>query len=207
MTTPLILFGGAFDPPHHAHLFAAECARVHFGADAVRFLPTGDPYHKKHDDPNAFPAQIARRTGDPSPAAHRLVMIQLAVEGTSAFSVDPRETKRTGASYTVDTLEELRRELPGTPLVFVIGSDGLADFWRWRTPDRVLELATLAVVTKPGEPRTPPKPVPHKVVPMPPLAISSTLVRERVRAGLPVRYLVPPAVDAYIAANRLYQDE
>lgn len=206
MTPPLVLFGGAFDPPHHAHLLAAECARVHFGANEVCFLPTGDPYHKRHDAPNAFPAQIARRGTDPSPAADRLAMIELAVRDTPAFSVDARETRRDGSSYTVDTLEELVRELPGTPLVFVIGSDGLADFWRWKTPARVLELATIAVVMKPGEQRQPPEPVPHTVVPMPLLAISSTLVRERVGAGQPVRFLVPPAVDDYIAAHGLYRD-
>lgn len=206
MVAPLVLFGGAFDPPHHAHLFAAECARVHFGAERVVFLPTGEPYHKKHNDPHAFPAQVAKRRSDPSAAALRVAMLELAVRDNPAFEVDSREVTRAGASYTVDTLEEITRELPGTPLVFVIGSDGLADFWRWKSPERVLEMATIAVVVKPGERREPPLPIPHVEVPMPLLPISSTLVRERVAEGLPVRYLVPNAVADFIEARGLYRE-
>lgn len=203
---PLVVLGGTFDPPHNAHLLAAECARVHFGAERVLLLPAGDSYHKRPGSPDAFPAQVAGRSHAPSPAATRLNMVRAAAASNPAFAVDDRELRRDGPTYTVDTLEELRTEPQAAGgIVFLIGADTLADFWRWRAPERILELATIGVVPKPGASRHPERDVPHVPVPMPLLAISSTLIRGRAAAGLPIRYLVPDAVADAIASEGLYQ--
>lgn len=204
--SPLILFGGSFDPPHHAHLLAAECTRVHLGAETVAFLPTGDAYHKQPGNPGAFPSQLRGRTRQPTPAAQRLEMLRLAIASNPRFVVDEREIRRDGPTYTVDTLEELVNEPAASGgIVLLIGADALADLWRWRSPERLLELATIAVVPKPNA-RLADPPVPHVPVPMPELAISSTLVRTRAAAGLPIRYLVPDAVADFIAREGLYRE-
>lgn len=191
---PLVLLGGTFDPPHFGHLLLGECARVQFGAAEVRFLPAGDPYRKAGTRPGG---------ADPTPAYHRLAMTRLAVAGNSAFRVDDRETRRQGPTYTVDTLEELRAELGagGPELILVLGSDAVADMPNWKTPGRILELARVVVAEKDGAARD----ERFARVEMPRLPISSTLIRERVARRQPVRYLVPDAVAAYIAAEALYR--
>lgn len=203
---PLVVFGGSFDPPHNAHLLAAECARAHLGAEHVAFLPTGDAYHKQPGNPSAFPSQVRGRTRQASPAAQRLEMLRLAVASNPGFLVDDREMRREGPTYTVDTLEELVHEpLARGGIALLIGADALADLWRWRLPNRLLELATIAVVPKPNARMADP-PVPHVPVPMPELAISSTLIRSRAAIGLPIRYLVPDSVASYIERERLYRE-
>ncbi len=204
-TGPLIVFGGTFDPPHYAHLLAAECARTQFRAKTVLFVIAGDPYHKRVESGAAFSSQVAERTGGVSPARHRLAMLKRAIAANGGFAIDERELRRDGPSYTVDTLESLAGEpWAENGMVLLLGADSGADFWRWRAPQRILELATVAVVAKPGVARVPEPPLPHVDVAMPPLAISSSLVRARVAAGLPIRYLVPDGVAEYIAAEGLY---
>ena len=205
-TSPLILFGGAFDPPHNAHLLAAECTRVHFSAERVVFIPTGDAYHKQPGNPKAFASQVTGRTHHPSPALHRLAMLRLAVDSNPAFEVDERELQREGPSFTVDTLESFALEPAAAGgMVLLLGADSMADLWRWRSPARILELATIAVVPK-ASARVADPPVPHVPVPMPALAISSTLVRSRVASSLPVRYLVQDAVADYIEREGIYRE-
>jgi nicotinate-nucleotide adenylyltransferase len=128
-------------------------------------------------------------------------MVRLAVAGNPAFAVDEREVLRPGPSYTVETLEALRAE-GWAELVLVLGSDAAADLPNWREPERVRALARLVVAEKPGTS----VPAGFERVEMPPLGVSSTLIRERVRAGKPVRYLLPEAVEAFIAARGLYRD-
>ncbi len=205
-TPPLVLFGGAFDPPHNAHLLAAECTRAHFGAERVVFLPTGDAYHKRPGNPAAFASQVTGRTRQPSPAATRLALLRLAIASNPAFAIDEREMQREGPTYTVDTLESLVREpVAAGGVILLLGADSLADLWIWRSPQRILELATIAVVPKPNA-RVAEPPVPHVAVPMPAMAVSSTLVRSRVAAGLPIRYLVQDGVAEYIASEGLYRE-
>ena len=186
---PLILLGGTFDPPHIGHLVLGECARVQFGAERVIFMPAGEPYRKR-----------ARAV---TAAEHRLAMTRIAVAGNGAFEVDDREVRRPGPTYTVDTLDEMHAE-GLTDLILVLGSDAIADMPNWKAPGRIRALAAIAVAVKvDGERRgsgTDP------VVAMPPIAISSTLIRERVRRGEPIRYLVPDGVAQYIAEHGLYRE-
>lgn len=199
---PLVVFGGTFDPPHVGHLVLAECARWQVGAERVLFVPAGDPYRKTGtatpENARAAPP-TGRRAVTPGPL--RAEMVRLAVAGNPAFAVDEREVLRPGPSYTVETLEALRAEGWGE-LVLVLGSDAAADLPNWREPERVRALARVVVAEKPGTP----VPAGFERVEMPPLGVSSTLIRERVRAGKPVRYLLPEAVEAFIVARGLYRD-
>lgn len=203
---PLALLGGTFDPPHVGHLFLAECARHQFNARQILFLPAGDPY-KKSGSLRAAGSGL----GAPSAAEHRLAMVRLAAADNPHFAVDARETSRGGPTYTVDTLEELRREGHAN-LLLILGEDTLNDLPTWKRPDRILELAAIAVAPKPwqGAPAMGEVPflIPHSSflhVTMPPLPISSTFIRQRAAAGEPIRYLVPRAVEQYIANHNLYQ--
>ena len=207
----MLVLGGTFDPPHLGHLLLAECARVELGEERVVFVPAGDPWRKTL--PGAVAAAVpARRV---TPARQRLAMLRLAVRGNAAFEADGREVRRKGPSYTSDTLSELRAE-GVTDVTLLLGSDAVADMRYWHEPARILELARVATVVKPGG-----MPVAEavraltEVAPgaaervvevgsMPPLAVSSTLIRERVAAGLPVRYLVPDAVERYVKERGLY---
>ncbi|GAB4336432.1 MAG: nicotinate-nucleotide adenylyltransferase [Dehalococcoidia bacterium] len=195
MTTAIL--GGTFDPPHFGHLFLAECARHQFGLARVLFMPAGDPYRKEGRSVSA--------------AAHRLEMTRLAIHGNPAFVLDDRECRREGPTYTVDTLEELAAE-GHRDLLLLLGADAIADMPNWKDAPRIAVLARIAVALKDvtedelerlsreaGLPHTP------TIVDMPPLAISSTLIRDRAGRGLPIRYLVPDPVARYIATHALYR--
>ncbi|MGK2965709.1 MAG: nicotinate-nucleotide adenylyltransferase [Tepidiformaceae bacterium] len=190
------ILGGTFDPPHFGHLLLGECARVQFGLERILFLPAGDPYRK-----------TARAV---TPASHRLAMTRIATAANLAFAVDDLEIRRTGPTYTIDTLEALHAR-GATELVLVLGSDALADLPNWKDHTRLQDLATIAIASKAldaatvatlareaGLRETP------ALIEMPPVAISGTVIRARVAAGLPVRYLLPDAVLDYIAEHRLY---
>ncbi|MCK9518710.1 MAG: nicotinate-nucleotide adenylyltransferase [Dehalococcoidia bacterium] len=201
---PLIILGGTFDPPHIGHLVLGECARVQFGADRVVFLPAGDPWRKTGtvaSPGSPVPATEARQV---TPAAHRVAMTRLAVASNPHFTIDEREVRRAGPSFTVETLQELHAE-GHRELVLALGADALADLPNWKEPERIAELATLAVAPKPGSPVPAASAPAHVVVDMPPLAINSTMIRARVAAGLPIRYLVPGDVERYIREHRLYE--
>ena len=195
--SPLALLGGTFDPPHIGHLLLAECARLQFAAQTVLFLPAGDPYKKSGSA--GLPTADSRR---PTAANHRLAMTRLAVADNPHFAVDDRETRRPGPSYTVDTLEELHAEGHAN-LILILGADALADLPTWKHPERILELATIAVAPKPGF-QNPKSKIQNVAIEMPPLAISSTLIRARVASGQPIRYLVVDSVMTYIRAHSLY---
>jgi nicotinate-nucleotide adenylyltransferase len=195
---PIAILGGTFDPPHIGHLVLAECVRAQFGASEVRFIPAGDPYRKTGaDTPENRASSVAPRVI--SPAHHRLAMTRLAVARNAAFVVDDRETRRPGPSYTVETLAELHAE-GYADLILMLGSDALADLTNWREPGRIRELAHLVIAAKGGGS----VPAGETAVEMPELRISSTEIGERVRAGKPIRYLLPEAVEAYIREQGLY---
>ncbi len=194
---PIGLLGGTFDPPHLGHLVLGECARVQLGLDRVYFMPAGDPWRK-----------AGRGV---SSATHRLAMTHLAIADNPDFHLDEREVERIGPTYTVDTLREMH--VQGLDeVVLILGSDALADMPAWREPDVITALARLAVAPKGADEseqawlaaqaglREAPIPID-----MPPLPVSSTLVRDRVRLGVPIRYLVPEAVEAYIDLHGLYR--
>jgi len=133
------LLGGTFNPPHFGHLKLAEIALKELGLDQVRFIPTASPPHKPV------------RPGDPDGAA-RLRLLGAALGPGSPFLVEPLEVLRGGTSFTVDTLEALAAAEPAS-WIWLMGSDQLPGFPAWRRPERILELASLAVAPRPGCPR------------------------------------------------------
>jgi nicotinate-nucleotide adenylyltransferase len=195
------VLGGTFDPVHLGHLIVAEEARVRLKLDQVIFMPAGQPWLKA--------GQCL------TPGGHRLQMVELAVASNPFFRVASNEVERPGATYTVDTLVELNRELgPNASLYFILGMDSLAQFHRWKEPDQLLELCQLVVVSRPGHQNVDvndlvarfPQAGPGLVLlTVPRIEISSTEVRRRVAEGISIRYLVPEAVEEYISEHRLYQ--
>ncbi len=184
------LFGGTFDPPHLAHLVIAEWAWGALRLDRVIFMPAGRPPHKL--DP------------DLSPSATRLALTRAAVRGRPGFSVSTLESRRPGPSYTVDTLRALRRRWPRAALFLLVGSDSLQELSTWHEPKEILRLATVVVARRAGRaPRSRWKGI--RLLDNPWVDISSSLIRARVRKGIPVRYLVPGAVERAIRRRRLYR--
>lgn len=193
------VLGGTFDPPHYGHLALAETARVQLRLARVLFVPAGDPPHKP---------------GHPlTPAVHRAAMVEAAIADNPAFALSRADLDRPGPHYTVDMLALLREAFPGAELYFLMGSDSLVEFPTWRDPARIVRQATLGVMERPGwaadmdalERHIPG--IRERVVWLdaPRLDLSARDLRRRVREGLPVRYLVPPAVETYIQEHRLYR--
>ena len=200
MIRRLGILGGTFDPIHHGHLVAAEEAHHQLQLDQVLFVPAGAPPHK------------SRRPI--SPAHHRLRMVELAIAGKPYLAISRVDVDRAGPCYTVDTLELLRAEWGPEPTFFFIeGADSLADILTWYQPQRLIERCELAVVERPGVELDLPRLETHLPgltarihwVQMPRLEISSSDLRARVRAGRPIAYLVPAAVEAYIREQGLYE--
>jgi nicotinate-nucleotide adenylyltransferase len=193
------ILGGTFNPPHLGHLICAQEAYLQLELDRVTLIPARIPPHKPVED-------------EPG-AQHRLELCRLAIRGDEErFEVSDLEIGRDGPSYTVDTLEELHSSAPDHELFLIVGGDIAASLPDWHEPERVLSLATLAVAQRrgtskaavdgalsalPGGERT-------RFFRMPRIAISSTMLRDRVRAGQPIRYYVPDAVVSYIERHGLY---
>jgi len=195
------LLGGTFDPVHVGHLSLAESALEAFGLERVVFIPSAVTPHKRH----------VRITG----ARHRLAMLRLAVEDHPKLDVSTLELDRGGVSYTVDTLEALRRDHPDWDLWFLIGMDSLRELHLWHRAPDLLRLCTVATLERPGVDR-PLEAVPgfspeesarllQHAAPGRHVDVSSSGVRSRIAENLPIGYLVPPAVEAYIRAHRLYR--
>lgn len=191
------LLGGTFDPIHIGHLLIAEVARHALALDRVEFVPAGDPPHK----------------GEAVTAAeHRSAMVLLATTDNPWFTVSRREMERSGPSYSLTTVREYRRELgPGGELFFIAGADTILEIRTWHRWEELLRECRFAALTRPGCDTAAlrallPEELWDRVdlVPAPGLDVSSTEVRERVRRGEPIRYLVPDLVEAYIRKHRLY---
>ena len=197
------ILGGTFDPPHLGHLLVAETARVALQLECVLFLPAGEPWLKS-----------GQRI---TPARHRLRMVDLAVADHPDFCVSDCEVRRRGATYTVDTLRELRRAYPvDAAFYFIVGSDVLAQFHRWKEPEGILQLCRLAVVERPGSPddalaalaeRFPEAAAADALVsvPGPRVDFSASELRRILAEGQSVRYQVPDPVAAYINEQQLYR--
>jgi nicotinate-nucleotide adenylyltransferase len=192
------LFGGTFDPIHMGHLILAEACREACALDRVWFVVAGAPPHKP---------------GDRTSVADRMEMVRIAIAGQPAFEVSDLETRRPGPHYSVETLEEVRRQRPEDELFFLIGADSLADLPQWRQPERIVALATVVVVDRPGIatgltsrwPDLSPSSRPFRMVTIPPIGIASNDLRRRVAEGRSIRYQVPRGVEAYIEAHGLYR--
>ncbi len=208
------VFGGTFNPVHVAHLRVAEEVREELDLGRVLWIPSADPPHK------------------PAPkvsAASRLEMVRLATATNPSFEVTDLELRRPGPSYTVHTLQELGGLHPDARLWFLIGTDALEEMHTWHQPNRLFELASFAVLPRPGSAPKPlhdrmPEPLvaPFRVgpqglehpsgnvvreVPVSPLDVSASDLRRRIARGASVRYLVPDAVIDYIEKHRLYEEE
>ncbi|GAC1437332.1 MAG: nicotinate-nucleotide adenylyltransferase [Solirubrobacteraceae bacterium] len=192
------ILGGTFNPPHIGHLVCALQARAQLDLERVMLLPASMPPHK----------EVAREPG----AAHRLRMCELAAERHPELGVCDLEMRRAGPSYTADTLREIHEHSPGAELTFIAGGDIAHSLPSWREPETVLALARLAVAERAGirreevRERLASLPGSERLdfIDVPRLDISSELVRQRLQARLPIRYLVPDAVADYIEQRRLY---
>lgn len=182
------VLGGTFDPPHLGHLVAAADVCFALELDTVLLAPTF--------------AQPLKPTPEAS-GAQRLEMCRLATNGDPNLRVTDVDVVRGGPTYTVDTLRDLSAQNPDAELYFITGADALATLPRWKDAETLPTLATFVGVTRPGH-SLPQAETPHRLVEIPALAVSSTDVRDRVRAGFPIRYLVPDVVAQYIADNGLY---
>jgi nicotinate-nucleotide adenylyltransferase len=199
------VFGGTFDPIHFAHLAVAQEAADVLGLERVLFVPAGRPPHKPD-----------RRITD---GEHRLAMVELAIGGNDRFAVDRLELDRAGPSYTVDTLEALRVRPGGTDdLTLILSSEAFLELPSWHEPERLLELARIAVAPREGYPSADPAFVRarfpgglgrhvDRVVFLdgPRWRLSASDLRQRAAAGRSLRYLVPDAVVAYIDDHALYR--
>jgi nicotinate-nucleotide adenylyltransferase len=196
------VLGGSFNPIHNGHLAMANAARRAHGLDLVLFVPAGRPPHKG---------------ADLAPAEDRYRMVALAVEGLEGFAASDIETSRPGVSYTVETLAELRRLHPGAEIFFVIGEDSIPEFPGWREPERILELARVVAVNRPGHRSSfgeeylrgvPPERIEQLErdrVTMEPCPLQSRSLRDAVRRGCSLAGSVPPPVAEYIERHGLYR--
>lgn len=194
------LLGATFDPVHLGHIVAADEARLALGLAEVLFIPAGQPRLKGH-------TTVA-------PAMHRVAMARLAIAGRPDYKISEIEIKRLGASYTVDTLAELRRVYSvKDEIYFILGWDSLEKFAQWREPLRIIEMCYLAAVPRPGWPQ-PDVAALEEAVPGisdriillegPRVDISSTAIRELIKEGKDINNLVPAAVAEYINRHNLY---
>ena len=192
------ILGGTFNPPHVGHLVCAQEAYLQLRLDQVILIPARVPPHKPVDD-------------EPGPE-HRLALCRLAVDRDERFAVSDLEIERAGPSYTVDTLEELHSQMPDSELFLILGGDVAAGLTEWHEPERVLGLAGIAVAKRRGTSKESVDAALRRLdageraefFRMPRIGVSSTMVRRRVRAGEPIRYIVPDAVAQYIHEYSLY---
>ncbi len=182
-----------FDPPHIGHLIVASEAAWQLGLDEVRLVVCARPPH---------------REGGWLQAEQRLRLVEAAVADDSPLVASRVEIDRPGPSYTVDTLEGFAAAEPGASLTLIIGADQLLGFASWRMPGRIVELASLAIVDRAGaDPdaleaaATAVAPAGVRWIEMPEVAVSSTLIRDRLRLGRPIRHLVPRPVEELLATE------
>jgi nicotinate-nucleotide adenylyltransferase len=191
------ILGGTFDPIHLGHLIVASYAAHELRLDRVLIMPAQTPPHK-------LGMSI-------TPAEHRVEMIRLAIEPDPRLELSTLDLASREPSYTSTLLERAQAEHPGDELVFIIGADSLRDFPTWYRPDLILQRAEIAVARRPGveidetmlsalpglRERT-------TLFTSPLIDISSTGIRQRMREGAPVTWLVPPAVEQLIIERGIY---
>ena len=195
------ILGGSFNPPHLGHLMMAMDALELARLDRVLFVPAATPPHKSNHN-----GMIS--------AEHRLAMTKLAIADEPRFEVCDDEIRRGGISYTVETLRRLKSSRPDDELFLIIGGDTLRELPTWREIGAILDLCRVVTIARPGvnkiqmQPALP-APWPEKlmadVIAGHQMDVSSTDIRERIIRGRSIRYLVPDAVAAYIAAWKLFQ--
>lgn len=190
------ILGGTFDPIHLGHLLAAECARDQLKLDEIWIMPSHVPPHKEHQ-PVANPQQ-------------RLEMAKAAIKGHTDYKVLDIELQRSGASYTLDTIKQLKQQFGSHKYYFIIGGDMIKTLHQWDRIEQLMEELQFVGCQRAGV-RIDWNMLPEWVgqhvlmVEMPLLEISSTLIRERIKNNNTIRFFVPDHVHAYIEENRLYE--
>ncbi len=185
------LFGGSFDPVHRGHLLVALAACEELGLERLFFIPAAQS-----------PFKPDRK---PTPADQRMRMLRLALAGYTNYEIDVQEIERGGISYTIDTVKNYVRRFPEAELFYLVGGDHVAQLPKWRAAEELAGLVTFVVIHRPGEESTVlSAPFRQRMLSGFPLRVSSSQIRARVRAGLPVEQLVPSAVAEMIRNNRLY---
>jgi nicotinate-nucleotide adenylyltransferase len=192
VTMILGLFGGSFDPVHLGHLLVAQAAIEELALARLFFVPVAQsPF--KTDQQHA-------------PASERVRLLRLALAGRTNCEVDEREIKRGGVSYTVDTVRDYAKRFPGAKLFYLIGADNVANLPKWRDADELARLAEFVVIPRPGEAEVQfPAPFRGQMLKGFPFGVSSSQIRARVKAGLPIDTLVPAAVAEAIWNAELYE--
>lgn len=185
------LFGGTFDPPHVGHLVTAVNVRHALRLDLVILMVANVPWQKQG-------------TRTISPADDRLAMVDAAVADVEGLVVGDLEVRRGGDSYTADTLAELARLHPAAELFTIVGDDAAAGIDTWARADEVAARSSLVVVDRPGIPVELPSGYPWIRVEVPHLEVSSTDLRERVRDGRPLDYLITDPVQRIVRERSLY---
>jgi nicotinate-nucleotide adenylyltransferase len=192
------LLGGSFDPPHLAHLSLARTALQTLDLDELWWLPAGQPWQK---------AGRALEAG-----VHRSAMVRLLIQGEPRFRLDERELRRTGPTYTVDTVRECRAAHPEADFFLILGQDQYGRLDTWRDWPALLQDVTLAVAGRAGQVPAPPAALavhPHRleVLPLPDIPVSSSALREALARGEEVSLMVGEAVAGYIARHHLYRGQ
>lgn len=185
------LMGGTFNPIHTAHLMVADQVGQKLGFDEVHLIPSYLPPHV--DEKKAIDSQ------------HRLKMVELATEDNPNLVIDQRELRRQGKSYTYDTMKELIAEDPEADYYFIIGGDEVAYLPKWHKIDELIQMVHFVGVSRPGFPQESNYPIIWVDVPQ--IQLSSSYIRQQVKQGCSIRYLVTEKVREYIAEEGLYLDE
>ena len=195
-TNRIAVMGGTFNPIHYAHLISAEQVRTGLGYDKILFIPSARPPHKVAD-------------ADIIEPEHRYQMVLSAIAENPHFEVSRIELERAGPSYTIETLKALKKRYgETTELAWIIGADSLIEYKVWRDFDEVLAQCVMIATTRPSyDLNRVPLEIRKRVTtfPITGVDISATVIRERIRKGLSIRYLVPEDVQAYIHRYQLYQ--
>jgi nicotinate-nucleotide adenylyltransferase len=185
------IFGGTFDPPHNGHLAIAKQALKQFSLDRIYFVPAFLPPHK---------LELA-----PTRTNHRLSMVKLAIAGQIKYKVSAVELQRRGISYTINTLMRFHDQFPTAELILIIGADNLAQFHTWKSPNKILQLASLAVYQRKGFNQSLKNlDIAFQRIKGQLLQVSSTEIRSRIEKGKSISRLVPRSVETYIKQYSLY---
>jgi nicotinate-nucleotide adenylyltransferase len=188
------ILGGTFDPIHSGHLILAEQLKEELNLEKVIFIPSANPPHKENHRVSS--------------SKDRLKMVKIAIRDNPDFLISDIELKRKGKSYTIDTLTRFLKLYKDSELFFLLGSDAIDELPTWKEPDKIFQKVNVVIALRPGFDRIDPENRFVKkslVVSINGLNISSTQIRERVRTGKSIRYLVPPEVEKFIRTKKLYR--
>jgi nicotinate-nucleotide adenylyltransferase len=186
------LFGGSFDPVHLGHLLVAQAALEELALERLFFIPAAQSPFK--------PAS------EPAPAALRLRLLHLALEGRTQCEIDEQEIRRGGVSFTIDTVRDYQRRFPGVEIFYLIGADHVPTLPKWREAEELARLVQFVVIPRPGEvPASLPPPFRIQALDGWPLKLSSSQIRARVKEGRPIAHLVPFGVAEAIQLEGAYR--